>query len=258
MRAFPRSGSALRPRLVAAWLGAVLAVTVTACSRVEEMREISQPPRIDTTIPRPSPSVSTPSPETIPGRFVSRVSRVGPDHIARMGTSWKAGCPVPLEDLRVIAMRHWGFDGRVHDGELMVHRRYSRDVTNVFRTLFRARFPIERMELANGYMGNDPPLAQRNNTVGFNCRAPVGGGHTWSEHAYGRAVDINPDLNPYVSRSGRIEPLYGKTHVDRSLTTDGMIHPHGLVVGAFRAIGWRWGGSWTGTKDYMHFSATGR
>ena len=175
-----------------------------------------------------------------------------------MGTSWKPGCPVALRDLRVIAMTHWGFDGHVHRGELMVHRRYTSDVVGVFGALFDARFPIEKMELANGYMGNDPPLAQRNNTVGFNCRAPVGGGHRWSEHAYGRAVDINPDLNPYVSRSGRVEPLFGRVHVDRSLTTEGMIHADGVVVRAFRSIGWRWGGLWVGTKDYMHFSATGR
>lgn len=206
----------------------------------------------------PNRSPTPPEPDPSSDRFVASVQRVGPDHISRMGTSWKPGCPVALADLRVIAMKHWGFDGAVHDGELMVHRRYTAAITGVFRTLFTTRFPIERMELANGYMGNDPPLAQRNNTVGFNCRAPVGGGHMWSEHAYGRAVDINPELNPYVSRSGRVEPLFGDAHVDRTLTTEGMIQPDDLVVRAFRAIGWRWGGAWKGTKDYMHFSATGR
>jgi hypothetical protein len=193
-----------------------------------------------------------------PDRFSATVVRIGPDHISRMGTSWRTGCPVALTDLRVIELTHWGFDEQVHRGEIMVHRRHVKAITGVFRTLFDARFPIERMELSNGYMGNDPPLAQRNNTVGFNCRAPVGGGRAWSEHAYGRAVDINPDLNPYVSRSGRIEPLFGDRHADRSLTTEGMIHPDGIVVRAFREIGWRWGGAWRGTKDYMHFSATGR
>jgi hypothetical protein len=176
-----------------------------------------------------------------------------------MGTSWKPGCPVPLTDLRVITMTHWDFQGAVRVGELMVHERYATAMTGVFAKLFDARYAIERMELANGYMGNDPPLAQRNNTVGFNCRAPVGGGrHRWSEHSYGWAVDINPDQNPYVSRSGRIEPLHGRPYVDRSLGEPGMLDRDHLVVRAFRAIGWRWGGDWSGTKDYMHFSATGR
>lgn len=209
---------------------------------------------------RPDASVSTPATRMEPSRdrFAASVRRIDAEVISRMGTSWQPGCPVALEELRVIALTHWGFDGHVHAGEMMVHHRHAAAVTHVFSALFEARFPIERMELANGYMGNDPPLAQRNNTVGFNCRAPVGGGGPWSEHAYGRAIDINPERNPYVSRSGRVEPLFGGAYRDRSLTAAGMIQPNDPVVRAFRAIGWRWGGAWRGTKDYMHFSATGR
>lgn len=252
MRLFPLRAS-IRPRIALAWLGVALAAFPSACSRLEAT--IAQPSedRARARVASPSPSV-----KAEPARFAARILVIEPEHRARMGTSWRPGCPVALRELRVIQMTYRGFDGEVHTGELMVHRRYATSVVGVFRRLFDARFPIERMELANGYMGNDPPLAQRNNTVGFNCRAPVGGGRAWSEHAYGRAVDINPDLNPYVSRSGRVEPLFGRRHADRTLTTAGMIHRDGIVVRAFRAIGWRWGGSWAGTKDYMHFSATGR
>lgn len=175
-----------------------------------------------------------------------------------MGTSWRAGCPVPLRDLRVLQMSFWGYDGGIKAGELMVHRRYARDIAGVFRKLFNARFSIARMELANGYMGNDPPLAQRNNTVGFHCRRSTSGSGAWSEHSHGRAVDINPDQNPYVSRSGRVEPPFGRRWVDRSLGHPGMIRRGDLVVAAFRAIGWRWGGNWRRSKDWMHFSVSGR
>lgn len=193
-----------------------------------------------------------------PARFVARVEPIGPEILPRMGTSWKPGCPVPLEDLRLIRMTFWDFEGVVREGELLVHERHTDDVAGVFRLLFQERFPIALMELANGYMGNDPPLAQFNNTVGFNCRPPVGGGHRWSEHSYGSAVDINPDQNPYVSRGGRVEPPFGAPWVDRSLRRPGMIFPEGVAVRAFRSIGWRWGGDWSGSKDYMHFSASGR
>jgi hypothetical protein len=193
-----------------------------------------------------------------PLRFTATIRRIGPETIARMGTSWRPGCPVPLDDLRSIVMTHWDFDGVVKQGELIVHRRYAAGVAQVFERLFAIGFPIARMEPANGYMGNDAPLAQFNNTVGFNCRAPVGGGRRWSEHSYGTAVDINPDQNPYVSRSGRIEPPFGAPWVDRTLREPGMIQPNHLAVRAFRAIGWRWGGNWPGTKDYMHFSASGK
>lgn len=214
---------------------------------------------------RPTPSAAPPSaPQSAPAdpappeTFDAVISRVTDDVRGRMGTSWRPGCPVGLEDLRVITMTHWGFDGTMHRGELMVHRRHAADVARVFRLLFDARFPIERMELANGYMGNDPPLAQQNNTAGFNCRRPVGGGRRWSEHSYGTAVDINPDQNPYVSRSGHVEPLFGGPFVDRRLDAPGMLRAGDVVIRAFRSIGWRWGGSWRGTKDYMHFSASGR
>lgn len=247
-RYLPRA--AVRPRTFLAGLHVVLVAIAGACSGVEAT--ITQPSE-----ERTRPRVTVPRPAVEP-TFRARVLRVGPQHIARMGTSWRTGCPVALRDLRVIEMTYRGFDGAAHTGELMVHRRFAKPLVRVFRRLFDARFPIERMELANGYMGDDPPLAQRNNTVGFHCRPPVGGGRTWSEHAYGRAVDINPDLNPYVSPSGRVEPLFGRRHVDRTLTTAGMVHPGGIVVRAFREIGWRWGGSWARTKDYMHFSVTGR
>jgi hypothetical protein len=199
----------------------------------------------------------TPTPESSP-RFRATISSIGPATIARMGTSWRPRCPVPLEDLRSIVMPFWDFDGEVQTGELIVHRRHARGVVSVFEQLFAIRFPIERMEPANGYMGNDPPLAQFNNTVGFNCRAPVGGGREWSEHSLGTAVDINPDQNPYVSRSGRIEPPFGAPWADRTVREPGMIDRAHVAVRAFRAIGWRWGGFWKGTKDYMHFSVSGR
>lgn len=189
--------------------------------------------------------------------FEAVIGRVTPEVRSRMGTSWRPGCPVAPADLRVIAMPFWDFEGVVQAGELMVHARWAEQIAGVFRALYEARFPIERMELANGYMGNDPPLAQRNNTAGFNCRSSVGGGR-WSEHSYGSAVDINPDQNPYVSRSGHVEPPFGAPYMDRSIVADGMLRADSLAVRAFRAIGWRWGGSWRSSKDYMHFSASGR
>lgn len=227
--------------------------------------------RADSSSTKPVASSSTkqdPTPviETIPEvpaapvtpRFVSTIAPIGSATIAKMGTSWRPGCPVPLEDLRVISMTYWGFDRLAHTGELMVHERYAKQIAGIFKSMFEDHFPIERMELANGYMGNDPPLAQPNNTVGFHCRAPVGGGRRWSEHSYGRAVDINPLQNPYISRSGHIEPLFAERYLDRSLKEPGMIRAGDRIVQAFRAMGWKWGGYWSGTKDYMHFSATGR
>jgi hypothetical protein len=174
----------------------------------------------------------------------------------RMTASWRPGCPVPLEDLRLLTLTHWGFGGEVRRGELVVHEDEARAVKRVFRMLFKARFPIERMKLVDVYGGDDDRSMAANNTSGFNCRG-VAGSSSWSEHAYGRAIDINPIQNPEV-RDGRVSPPVGSSYLDRSRRARGLIRADDAVVRAFGAIGWGWGGYWTSLKDYQHFSASGR
>jgi len=96
------------------------------------------------------------------------------------------------------------------------------------------------------------------NTSAFNCRYAVANGpRSWSEHAYGEAVDIDPRENPY-RLNGRIYPPAGKPYLDRSKHRRGMIFAGGPVVAAFDAVGWGWGGRWASTPDYQHFSVNGR
>ncbi len=97
---------------------------------------------------------------------------------------------------------------------------------------------------------------EADNTSAFNCR-PVAGMSRWSEHAYGRAIDLDPLENPYVS-DGTTSHSASRRYLDRSRQLNGMIHAGDAVVRAFASVGWGWGGSWTGTKDYQHFSASGR
>jgi hypothetical protein len=191
-----------------------------------------------------------------PARFRGRIGPIGPARRARMTSSWQPGCPVPLEDLRLLTLRHWGFDGRVRRGELVVHEDEARPVVRAFRELFRARFRIERMELVDAYDGDDERSMAANNTSAFNCRG-VPGSTAWSEHAYGRAIDINPIQNPEV-RNGEVSPATGRAFVDRPRAARGMVLAGGPVVGAFAAIGWGWGGDWRSLRDYQHFSANGR
>jgi putative cell wall-binding protein len=175
----------------------------------------------------------------------------------RMTSSWRPGCPVPIDDLRLVTATHWGFDGHVRPGELVVHRDHAEAVLGVLASLFDQRFPIERMELVDVYGADDDRSMAANNTSAFNCREVSGRPGVWSEHAYGRAIDVNPVQNPYVSRSG-VSPPAAAEYADRSRQAPGMIHAGDGVVGAFAAIGWEWGGSWSTVKDYQHFSATGR
>jgi D-alanyl-D-alanine carboxypeptidase len=174
-----------------------------------------------------------------------------------VGSSWREGCPVGLEKLRLLRVRHWGFDGDVHNGRLVVHRGHDREVLRVFRRLFRKRFAIRRIKLIDRYGADDHRSMNADNTSGFNCRY-VAGTTRWSMHAYGKAIDINPIENPYVTSSGHVSPPAGEQYADRSRNAKGMIHSGDLVVRAFRRIGWKWGGNWDWPRDYQHFSANGQ
>jgi hypothetical protein len=189
--------------------------------------------------------------------FSASVSAIGPGLRATMtGVSWRQGCPVALRDLRLITARHWGFDGRLRTGRLVVHRDVAADVVGVLRRLYDARFPIRRMQLVDRYGASDFRSIEADNTSAFNCRY-VDGTSRWSEHAYGRAIDVNPIENPYVS-GGRTSHRASVPYVDRTPCRRGMACRGNVLVRAFTAIGWGWGGDWTSVKDYQHFSASGR
>lgn len=172
------------------------------------------------------------------------------------GVSWHRGCPVGLDDLRLLKVRHWGFDGRVHRGRLVVHEDSARGMVRVLRNLFRHGFKIRRMRLVDAYGADDHRSMAADNTSAFNCRF-VSGTSRWSEHAYGHAIDVNPVENPYADSDGYVSPPAGAPYRDRKQRAKGLIHRGGNVVRAFAAIGWEWGGNWSWPKDYQHFSLTG-
>jgi len=172
------------------------------------------------------------------------------------GVSWRRGCPVPLAGLRLLRVAHWGFDGRVRRGRLVVNADSARAMLTVMRRLFHFRFPIRRMQLVDAYGADDRRSMNADNTSAFNCREIAGRPGVWSQHAYGRAIDLNPVENPYVSGS-YVSPAKGKPFADRRPISKGMIAPRGNVVRIFGRAGWEWGGFWSGTQDYQHFSATG-
>jgi poly-gamma-glutamate synthesis protein (capsule biosynthesis protein) len=187
--------------------------------------------------------------------FHGTIKTIGPKIKARM-VSWHEGCPVPIARLRLLELDHWGFDAKVHHGRLIVHQDSARKVLRVFHKLFDNKFKIRQMWLVDAYGADDDRSMNADNTSAFNCRF-VEGTSRWSEHAYGRAIDINPVENPYVAGS-HVSPEKGRRYANRSLRLKGMIHAGDKTVRAFRAEGWGWGGAWSGAKDYQHFSASGR
>ena len=182
---------------------------------------------------------------------------VSPVRRAQLPHSWRPGCPVAPSALRRVRLSYWGFDGQVRTGALVVNESAVEDVVVVFRRLYRARFPIRRMRPIDAYGGDDERSLAADNTAAFNCRYAVGPGpRRWSTHAYGLAIDVNPVENPYLE-GGRVHPRAGRAYLDRSRFRPGMAVRGRVLVRAFTAVGWQWGGRWRGTPDYQHFSATG-
>lgn len=189
-----------------------------------------------------------------PPPFAHSVSRVT---AAQLPHSWHPGCPVAPARLRRLRVSYWGFDRRAHTGSVIVNARAVAPLTRVFSRLYAARFPLRRMRPIDAYGGSDERSLAADNTAAFNCRYAVASGpKRWSVHAYGLAIDVNPVENPYLL-AGRVHPRAGRVYLDRSRTRRGMAVRGGLLVRAFAAEGWAWGGRWSASPDYQHFSATG-
>jgi len=202
----------------------------------------------------PSRIVVATTTTTAPAGFTARAETVT---AADLGATYHAGCPVAPEQLRALHMTYWGFDGHAHEGTIVVAASVADSVIEVFRALYDARFPIRRMRPERAYAGSDPLSMADDNTSGFNCRAAVAPGPPkWSAHAFGVAIDVNPVENPYVE-GGTVQPENGAAYVDRSRARAGMAEPGNVLNRAFAAAGWQWGGRWSGSPDYQHFSATG-
>ncbi len=229
----------------------VAVATLIACSSTESAdtnrRERVARPTVPTTAAPPTTSLPV---------FEGGAAPIDDATRARMQHSWRPGCPIPLEELRLLILDHWGYDGAARRGELVVHAAEADAVLAAFRALFEARFPIERMVRVDEYGGDDAASTRANNTAGFNCRSVVGRPGAWSEHAFGRAIDVNPRVNPYAADPNVSDPELGR-YLDRSLLEPGMLRPDDVAVRAFAAVGWEWGGYWS-SPDYQHFSATGR
>ena len=172
---------------------------------------------------------------------------------ADLGETWRPGCPVAPEALRRVEIDYLGTDGQIHRGALVVHRDVVDDVVAVFADLQRLRYPIAKMQTVEHYPGAEDELSMEDdNTSAFNCR-PLPGGTGWSFHAYGRAVDVNPLVNPYLDRSGDLQPKTAGAYLDRTQHVPGLLRAGDPAVRAFTGRGWRWGGAWRNPVDYQHF-----
>jgi D-alanyl-D-alanine carboxypeptidase len=165
-------------------------------------------------------------------------------------------------DLVLLTVPYWNYEDVAKIGELIVHKSVGADVLDVFKTLYTDKsYSFQRIELIDKYGGDDRASMTVNNTSGYNCRV-VSGSNRLSSHARGLAIDINPFTNPFVTKKLTSPPGSEAfdTPAEREAAKNqpGMILRKGVLVKAFKAKGWKWGGEWNSIKDYQHFSADGK
>lgn len=193
---------------------------------------------------------AAPSAAEPPAPAGATVRPVGPEEL---GATWRPGCPVAPAQLRRVAVDHIGFDGQTHRGELIVQQDLAPEVIAIFDQLYRLGYPIEKIRTVDHYPAADDELSMEdNNTSAFNCRA-IPGTAEWSRHAYGRAIDLNPLVNPCICAGGEVQPRNGTAYSDRRRGDPGLLHGGDPAVRVFTDRGWRWGGSWSAPIDYQHF-----
>jgi len=169
---------------------------------------------------------------------------------AMIGKSWSPGCPVPLDDLRAVHVSYVGFDAQTHSGIVVAHKRFAQAVEDIFSELYRARFPIHKIDLYDDYGSK---YAENDITVGFYCRKADDDPSEWSSHAYGMAIDINPLENPFLNAKGLWWPQSAAKYGPRDGAT-GKVTTGSTAFAIFTRHGWIWGGLYTGERDYMHFN----
>ncbi len=149
--------------------------------------------------------------------------------------------------LTIVNVYYYSFDGKLHKGQIVINKELVRDIKDIFKLIREKKFPIKKVIPISKYNWNDETSMEDNNTSAFNYRK-IKGTKKLSYHATGRAIDINPKLNPRI-KSGRVIPkgsFYNKK-------VPGTILKSSFIVKFFLKNGWDWGGNWKHSKDYQHF-----
>lgn len=174
-----------------------------------------------------------------------------------MGKSYKKNKNISLSDLRYVKVMHYGYDGKIKQGEMVVNKKIAKKTVKIFYELYQRKYPIQKMKLIDNYGANDNKSMRANNTSAFNYRK-ISGSSNLSRHARGMAIDINPRINPWV-KGKEVSPSNGKVYRQRNVKKckgkyrKNMIHKNDAVYKVFKKYGFTWGGEWKSYKDYQHF-----
>ncbi len=204
-----------------------------------------------------STAESTPAPERttyMDGFYYEPISNEVFKRIS--GISYPVDCQVPLDELRYVSLKYIDFDDNTQTGELICNKAIAQDIVEIFYELYQNSYRIESIKLVDEFGGDDTASMLADNTSCFNYRV-VEGTTRLSNHALGRAIDINPFYNPYITYnkdgSSNVSPEGSEPYADRSASFPYKIDENDLAYKLFKAHGFTWGGNWNSCKDYQHF-----
>ncbi len=151
------------------------------------------------------------------------------------------------KNLRLVNVYYYSFDGKLHKGQLVINKNLVNDIKIVFKEIRKEKFPIAKVVPIVAYTWSDSASMADDNTSAFNYRV-IKGTDRLSNHAFGIAIDINPKLNPQITKDA-ILPSNGSYRTAKA----GTITENSFLVRLFKKLGWSWGGDWKSSKDYQHF-----
>lgn len=167
------------------------------------------------------------------------------------GKSMPKDSQIGFNELAYLNISYIDTNGEEQVGEMVVNKNVAQEVLDIFKEIYDAKFPIDRMTLVDNFNASDYSSMVANNTSAFNYRT-IAGTNKVSNHGKGLAIDINPFVNPHVKKNGEVNPPEASKYADRSLNEPGMISNQDIVYKAFTKRGWKWGGEWN-NPDYQHF-----
>lgn len=152
-----------------------------------------------------------------------------------------------LSTLIIIDVNYYGYDDKLHKGQLVCHNKVAKDLNEIFNIIEESRFPINSVIPISKFNWDDFESMENNNTSCFNYRN-IAHSNRLSQHAFGLAIDINPCQNPHIQKSN-ISPKNAE-YIHKNM---GTILAKDFIVKEFNQRGWKWGGHWQYSKDYQHF-----
>lgn len=209
--------------------------------------------------PTPVPATPTPQPQS---RMGTKYYPIPQDVQTRMrqGGSYRENNHISMDDLAYLEIPYYDFNYNVQTGEMVVNKVLADDVLKIFAQLYDIQYPIERMELVDEYGADDFKSIEYNNTSAFNYRLSTDGSGRVSQHGLGRAIDINPQINPYVNSDGTGAHENAREYWSRDyqnwsdpVSRAAYIGSEAEIYRIFTENGWTWGGHWSSYRDYQHF-----